>query len=61
MTFGWGMRHCLGSHLARLMLRTAVGALLSRFPGLRLAVPAEEIRWNTRSIWRHPLALPVAW
>ncbi|MFC9293796.1 cytochrome P450 [Streptomyces sp. NPDC057011] len=61
MTFGWGMHHCLGSHLARLMLRTAVGTLLSRFPGLRLAVPAEEIRWNTRSIWRYPLALPVAW
>ncbi|MFG2873804.1 cytochrome P450 [Streptomyces sp. NPDC048337] len=61
MAFGWGMHHCLGSHLARLMLRTAVGTLLSRFPGLRLAVPAEEIRWNTRSIWRYPLALPVAW
>ncbi|MEU8840429.1 cytochrome P450 [Streptomyces roseus] len=61
MAFGHGMHHCLGSHLARLMLRTAIGALLTRFPGLRLAVPPEEIRWNTRSIWRFPLALPVAW
>ncbi|MFF9013424.1 cytochrome P450 [Streptomyces sp. NPDC014870] len=61
MAFGYGMHHCLGSHLARLMLRTAIGTLLSRFPGLRLAVPAGEIRWNTRSIWRYPLALPVAW
>lgn len=61
MAFGWGMHHCLGSHLARLMLRTAVGSLLARFPDLRLAVPAAEIRWNTRSIWRYPLALPVVW
>lgn len=61
MAFGWGMHHCLGSHLARLMLRTAIGSLLVRFPALRLGLPAEEVRWNTESIWRYPLSLPVAW
>ncbi|MEV6956290.1 cytochrome P450 [Streptomyces sp. NPDC051183] len=61
MAFGYGMHHCLGSHLARLMLRTSIGTLLARFPTLRLAIPAEEVRWNAQSIWRYPLTLPVAW
>ncbi|OON82835.1 cytochrome P450 [Streptomyces tsukubensis] len=61
MVFGYGGHHCLGSHLARMTLQVAIGTLLSRFPELRLAVPAEEVRWNTVSIWRYPLALPVAW
>lgn len=61
LAFGYGMHHCLGSHLARLMLRTSIGSLLARFPTLHLAVPAAEVRWNTQSIWRYPLTLPVAW
>lgn len=61
MTFGWGSHHCLGAPLAEMEMRVALQALLTRFPGLRLAVPPEDIRWNTTSIWRHPLALPVIW
>ncbi|WP_338146561.1 cytochrome P450 [Streptomyces boncukensis] len=61
MTFGWGAHHCLGAPLAEMELLAALEALLSRFPGLRLAVPAADVRWNTTSIWRHPLALPVRW
>ncbi|WP_424888309.1 cytochrome P450 [Streptomyces sp. XH2] len=61
LTFGHGTHHCLGARLARMELQVAVGTLLARFPALRLAVPAEEVRWNTGSIWRFPLALPVAW
>lgn len=61
MTFGWGSHHCLGAPLAEMELEVALGTLLERFPGLRLAVPPAEVRWNTTSIWRHPLALPVAW
>lgn len=61
MAFGYGSHHCLGSHLARMVLQLSVGTLLRRFPGLRLAVPADQVRWNTVSIWRHPLALPVTW
>ncbi|MFF5250433.1 cytochrome P450 [Streptomyces leeuwenhoekii] len=61
MTFGWGSHHCLGAPLAEMEMRVALQALLTRFPGLRLAVPPEDIRWNTTSIWRHPLALPVTW
>ena len=61
MTFGYGSHHCLGSHLARMMLQVTIGLVLTRFPGLRLAIPAQDVQWNTKSIWRYPLALPVAW
>ncbi|MFB4196168.1 cytochrome P450 [Streptomyces carpaticus] len=61
MTFGWGAHHCIGSPLAIMELQVAIGTLLRRFPDLRLAVPAEDVRWNTESIWRYPHELPVAW
>lgn len=61
MTFGWGAHHCLGAPLATMELEVAFSSLLARFPTLRLDVPPEEIRWNTTSIWRYPLALPVTW
>ena len=61
LAFGHGGHHCLGAHLARMVLQEAIGGLLARFPTLRLAVPAQDVRWNTVSIWRYPVALPVAW
>lgn len=61
MTFGWGGHHCLGAPLAITELEVALGSLLDRFPGLALAKPPEEIRWNQSSIWRYPLELPVVW
>lgn len=61
MTFGWGGHHCLGAPLAATELQAAIGTLLKRFPALKLATPAEEVRWNKTSIWRYPLELPVTW
>ncbi len=61
MAFGYGSHHCLGSHLARMVLQVSIGTLIARFPKLRLAVPAQDVRWNTVSIWRYPLTLPVVW
>ncbi|MDH6130403.1 cytochrome P450 [Kitasatospora sp. GP82] len=61
MTFGWGAHHCLGAPLAEAEIEVAIGTLLERFPRLALAKPAEEVEWNTTSIWRYPLALPAAW
>ncbi len=61
MTFGWGAHRCLGAPLASLELDIAVSTLLERFPELELAIPAEKVPWNTSSIWRYPLELPVAW
>ncbi|MEU2873757.1 cytochrome P450 [Streptomyces olivoreticuli] len=61
MTFGWGSHHCLGAPLAAMELQVALGTLLQRFPDLTLAVPKEEVPWNTTSIWRYPTSLPVVW
>ncbi|WP_437441655.1 cytochrome P450 [Streptomyces cavourensis] len=61
MTFGWGAHHCLGAPLATMELEVAFATLLARFPGLRLDAEPEDVRWNTTSIWRYPLALPVTW
>ncbi|MFF2851254.1 cytochrome P450 [Streptomyces sp. NPDC058001] len=61
MTFGWGGHRCIAVPLAMAELEVAVGRLIERFPGLRLAVPPEEIRWDTDTIRRFPLELPVTW
>lgn len=44
MAFGHGAHHCLGASLARLEASVALPAIFERFPHMRLAVPAEEIR-----------------
>jgi cytochrome P450 len=46
LAFGHGIHHCLGARLARLEAGIALTALLSRFPGLQLAVPPDELRWG---------------
>ncbi|MEU8540761.1 cytochrome P450 [Streptomyces sp. NPDC048717] len=61
MTFGWGGHRCIAVPLAMAELEVAIGRLLERFPGLRLAVPPEEVRWDTETIRRFPIELPVAW
>lgn len=61
MTFGWGGHRCIAVPLAMTELEVAVGRLLERFPGLKLAVPPEAVRWDTETIRRFPLELPVTW
>ncbi|GAA3839729.1 cytochrome P450 [Streptomyces chiangmaiensis] len=61
MTFGWGGHRCIAVPLAMAELEVAIGRLVERFPSLRLAVPAEEVPWDTETIRRFPLELPVAW
>jgi cytochrome P450 len=59
--FGKGHHYCLGAPLARLETVVALNALLRRLPGLRLAVPEEELRWRFLPGFRALQALPVAW
>ncbi|SHF11161.1 cytochrome P450 [Streptoalloteichus hindustanus] len=61
LTFGRGRHFCLGAHLARLTLRVALAALLTRFPDLRLTVAPHELPWEDESPAKSPLALPVRW
>lgn len=39
MAFGWGVHHCIGMSLTRMVGRIAVGAAVRRFPKLRLEDP----------------------
>ncbi|MFE3140613.1 cytochrome P450 [Streptomyces scopuliridis] len=61
LTFGHGLHHCLGAQLGRIELQSAISALADRFPGLRLAVATDELRWVPGMAFRRPLELPVAW
>ncbi|MFK0248430.1 cytochrome P450 [Amycolatopsis azurea] len=62
LTFGHGPHHCLGAALTRLQLRTGVTALLAAAPGLRLAVPFEELAWRRMFLTlQGPVAVPIAW
>lgn len=61
LAFGHGIHHCLGAPLSRLTLRVAVPVLLHRLPGLRLAVPAQELRYKSPSGIYGVETLPVAW
>jgi cytochrome P450 len=59
LAFGHGIHHCLGASLARLEGRIALGALLTRFPRLRLAVPNEQMTWRPGVVMNGLDALPV--
>ncbi len=57
--YGHGIHYCLGAPLARLEARTALAALLTRLPDLRLAVDPTELRWRGGLIMRGLRTLPV--
>jgi cytochrome P450 len=59
LAFGLGIHYCLGAPLARLEGEIAVAALLRRAPGLRLAVPAERLRWRRGLVLRGLESVPV--
>jgi cytochrome P450 len=57
--FGHGIHFCLGAPLARLEVEIGLGGLLSRFGSMRLAVPAESLRWRPSAVLHGLEALPV--
>ncbi|MER5276065.1 cytochrome P450 [Streptomyces sp. NPDC002809] len=61
VAFGFGIHQCLGQNLARAELEIALPALFDRLPGLRLAVPAEEIPFKPGDTVQGLLELPVTW
>jgi cytochrome P450 family 107 subfamily K polypeptide 1 len=58
VAFGKGIHVCLGAPLARVEGQVAFATLFKRYPELRFAVPAEEVRWG-RSFLRGFARLPV--
>ncbi|WP_020667425.1 cytochrome P450 [Amycolatopsis nigrescens] len=61
VAFGHGIHQCLGQQLARVEMRTAFPALVKRFPNLRLAVPAEQVRLRENVVITGLHSLPVTW
>jgi cytochrome P450 len=61
VAFGYGLHHCVGAALARMELQVALTALTTRLPGLRLAVPADQVSWHIDRFVRRPKELPVTW
>jgi nocardicin N-oxygenase len=61
LAFGHGVHYCLGAGLARVELRLALDALLTRLPAFRLAVPVAELAWNRRKMIRGMATLPLVW
>ncbi|SEH00543.1 Cytochrome P450 [Nonomuraea solani] len=61
LTFGHGIHQCLGQQLARNEMRIALPALLTALPGLRLAVPADEVPMRSDMLVYGVHRLPVTW
>ncbi|MFJ9344172.1 cytochrome P450 [Streptomyces sp. NPDC101733] len=59
LAFGHGIHRCLGAPLARAEAEIALRALLTRFPGMALAVPEESLVWRRTRLMRGLGELPV--
>ncbi|MEU0252510.1 cytochrome P450 [Streptomyces sp. NPDC006184] len=61
LAFGHGPHHCLAAVMARMEAEVVIGAVLTRFPGIRLAVPPQEVEFQRQGLIRGPRTLPVTW
>src|SRR6478609_4505439 len=61
VAFGHGVHQCLGQQLARVEMHVGFTRLLATLPGLRLAVPAEQVRLRDEMFIYGVEALPVTW
>ena len=61
VAFGAGAHHCLGAQLARMELQEGLRGLLTRLPGLRMAVPLAEIEFREGHVLASMRELPVTW
>jgi cytochrome P450 len=60
VAFGYGTHQCIGANLARVEMQVAFATLARRLPGLRLAVPPEELKFKDADIYGMK-ELPVNW
>jgi cytochrome P450 len=61
LTFGHGVRYCIGAPLARMELTAVFSQLALRFPTMRLAVGVEELTLRTDLLFGGLTELPVQW
>jgi cytochrome P450 len=60
LAFGYGTHQCIGANLARVEMQVAFSTLARRLPGLRLAVPPEDLKFKDADIYGMK-ELPVTW
>jgi cytochrome P450 len=58
--FGYGVHQCIGQNLARVEMQVAFATLARRLPGLKLAVPPDELMFKDADIYGMK-ELPVSW
>jgi len=61
LSFGHGIHQCLGQQLARIEMRAGFEGLSRRFPTLKLAIPASEVKLKTDMNIYGVHELPVTW
>lgn len=61
LAFGYGPHYCPGAQLARMELQVALDTILTRLPGLQIAVPEDQLTWHTGTMMRGLAAFPVTW
>ncbi len=59
IAFSKGPHFCLGANLARMETRVAISNLITRFPGLQLAVDPSDLQVHPLPFWRRLKQLPV--
>ncbi|MQY40779.1 Cytochrome P450-SU2 [Streptomyces sp. RB17] len=61
LAFGYGIHQCIGQPLARAELQIVLPELFRRLPGLKLALPLEEIAFKQYAAVYGVDELPVTW
>lgn len=61
LAFGAGAHHCVGAQLARIELQESFRGLLTRLPGLRMAVPMSGLEFHAGQAITSIRELPVTW
>ncbi len=61
LAFGYGRHQCVGQQLARAELQIVFSTLLRRIPGLRLAVPIEDVPFKNDKLAYGVYELQVTW
>ncbi|MET8681529.1 cytochrome P450 [Streptomyces sp. NPDC004647] len=59
--FGHGNHQCPGASLVRVELEIVFNTLFARIPGLRLAVPEDELKFKSHTLIHGMHSLPVTW
>jgi cytochrome P450 len=60
LAFGHGHHFCIGQPLAKIQTEVALTRLLARFPHLRLTADPASLRWESSTLLRGVINLPVS-